>query len=219
MTTNNQTALTTETSIFPHTDDYFYIGDRKIRSVIKHNEPLVIELENVLSDGECDKLILFSQTQNRLQRSKIGTSHQVNDIRTSSGMFFEHSENELISTIEQRVSAIMGIPLQHAEKLQILNYAPGQQYKDHYDYFTSPTKKADNRISTLIMYLNDVEEGGETTFPKLNLSVPPRKGNALYFEYFYNDTSLNELTLHAGLPVVKGEKWVATQWMRKQTVR
>ena len=71
---------------------------------------------------------------------------------------------------------------------------------------------ANNRISTLVMYLNDVEEGGETFFPKLNLSVHPRKGMAVYFEYFYQDQSLNELTLHGGAPVTKGEKWIATQW-------
>ena len=76
-----------------------------------------------------------------------------------------------------------------------------------------------NRISTLIMYLNDVEEGGETIFPSLNLSIKPQKGMAVYFEYFYNDQAVNELTLHGGSPVIKGEKWVATQWMRKKNYR
>ncbi len=66
------------------------------------------------------------------------------------------------------------------------------------------------------MYLNDVEHGGETFFPKLNFSVSPQKGMAVYFEYFYNDKSVNELTLHGGAPVITGEKWVATQWMRRQ---
>ena len=69
------------------------------------------------------------------------------------------------------------------------------------------------------MYLNDVEEGGETFFPKLNLSVHPRKGMAVYFEYFYQDQSLNELTLHGGAPVTKGEKWIATQWVRRGTYK
>ena len=113
----------------------------------------------------------------------------------------------------------MGIPKEHGEGLHILNYKPGQEYKEHLDYF-APTSKAakNNRISTLVLYLNDVEEGGTTFFPKLNLTVCPQKGMAVYFEYFYNDSIINELTLHAGAPIVKGEKWIATQWMRRQKV-
>ena len=114
----------------------------------------------------------------------------------------------------------MNIPIEHGESMQILRYTPGQEYKAHYDYFSSTSQAAkNNRISTLIMYLNDVEQGGETFFPKLNLSVTPKKGMAVYFEYFYTDNDLNELTLHGGSPVIAGEKWVATQWMRKQKVR
>jgi prolyl 4-hydroxylase len=114
----------------------------------------------------------------------------------------------------------MNIPIAHGEGLQILRYTPGQQYKAHHDFFSSTNKVVNNnRISTLVMYLNDVEEGGETFFPQLNFSVSPKKGMAVYFEYFYNDQTLNDLTLHGGAPVITGEKWVATQWMRKQKVR
>ena len=69
------------------------------------------------------------------------------------------------------------------------------------------------------MYLNEVQQGGETTFPHLGLVVPPSTGSAIYFEYFYNNQQLNELTLHSSIPVIRGEKWVATQWMRKQRIR
>lgn len=192
--------------------------DREIDIITRVEEPLIVVLENVLSYEECDELIRLST--NKMQRSKIGSTHDVNDLRTSSSMFFEESENELIAKVEKRVSSIMNIPIEHAEGLQILRYTPGQEYKAHYDYFSSTSTTAkNNRISTLVMYLNDVEEGGETLFPKLNLSVTPKKGTAVYFEYFYNDTDLNELTLHAGAPVITGEKWVATQWMRKQKIR
>ena len=135
-------------------------------------------------------------------------------------MFFQESENEIVTRVEKRVSTIMNIPIEHGEGMQILRYTPGQEYKAHYDYFSSTSQAAkNNRISTLIMYLNDVEQGGETFFPKLNLSVTPKKGMAVYFEYFYTDNDLNELTLHGGSPVIAGEKWVATQWMRKQKIR
>ncbi|MCM3639315.1 2OG-Fe(II) oxygenase [Sporosarcina luteola] len=202
-----------EQTIFDHVGSKI-MTDREIDIVTRLNEPLIVVLGNVLSDEECDELIQLSK--DKLNRSKIGTSREVNDQRTSSSTFIEESENEIVVRIENRVSSIMNIPIEHGEGLQILRYTPGQQYKAHNDFF----KTADNnRISTLVMYLNDVEEGGETYFPKLNFSVSPKKGMAVYFEYFYNDQAMNELTLHGGAPVITGEKWVATQWMRKQKVR
>ncbi|RVT60923.1 2OG-Fe(II) oxygenase [Niallia taxi] len=209
-----------EESIFYQSGDHIIVDDRKINIVTKFDEPLIVVLDNVLSDQECDKLIEFSK--DNLKRSKISSSGEgeVNDIRTSSSMFFQGNENDILEKLEKRISAIMCIPIEHAEGIQILKYTPGQEYKAHFDFFNSASKAAkNNRISTLVIYLNDVEEGGETYFPKLNLSISPKKGSAVYFEYFYNNEDLNELTLHGGAPVIKGEKWVATQWMRKQKIR
>ncbi|WP_442602017.1 2OG-Fe(II) oxygenase [Paenibacillus sp. KN14-4R] len=205
-----------EQTIFYHAGNTIKTEDREIRIVAKYEEPLVVVLGNVLSDEECDELIEISKE--RLQRSKIGEDRAVNPIRTSSGVFCE--ENETVTRIEKRISQIMNIPIEHGDGLQVLQYTFGQEYKPHYDFFAETSRAvANNRISTLVMYLNNVEEGGETTFPKLTLSVSPNKGMAVYFEYFYNNQELNELTLHAGTPVIKGEKWVATMWMRKQSFR
>ncbi|OXS58736.1 2OG-Fe(II) oxygenase [Cohnella sp. CIP 111063] len=203
-----------QTIVKPH-GNLLRTSDREIPIVGKMEEPLILILENVLTGAECDALVDLAK--DRMQRARVGQSRSVSDIRTSSGMFFEESENELIHRIESRVSELMNVPIAHAEPLQVLHYRAGEQYQPHYDYFTSGI--GNNRISTLVMYLNDVKEGGETIFPSLNLTVAPRKGNAVYFEYFYNDPRLNELTLHAGSPVVSGEKWAATQWMRRQRQR
>lgn len=206
-----------EQTIFNHVGSKIST-DREIDIIARLEEPLIVVLGNVLSDEECDELIKLST--DKMKRSKIGTTREENELRTSSGAFIEESENETVVTVEKRVSAIMNIPIEHGEGLQILRYTPGQQYKSHYDFFSSTNKVVNNnRISTLVMYLNDVDEGGETFFPKLNFSVTPKKGMAVYFEYFYNDQALNDLTLHGGAPVIMGEKWVATQWMRKQKVR
>lgn len=171
-----------------------------------------------MSDEECDELIRLSKV--KMQRSKIGATSEVNELRTSSSMFFQEKENDIIIRMEKRISSIMNIPSEHGDGIQILKYTPGQEYKAHFDFFSSTSKATNNnRISTLVMYLNDVEQGGETFFPKLNFSVSPQKGMAVYFEYFYNDKNLNELTLHGGAPIITGEKWVATQWMRRQKLR
>jgi len=205
-----------EQTIFGHIGNKVNTEDREIDIIARLDDPLIVLLGNVLSNDECDELIHLSQ--GRLNCSKVGAMHQLNDIRTSSGMFFQDGESDLVARIETRTSQIMNVPIAHGENLQILHYEPGQEYKPHFDFFLSPSVK-NNRISTLVIYLNDVELGGETLFPKVNFSVSPRKGNAVYFEYFYNDPELNDRTLHAGTPVVLGEKWVATQWMRRQQYR
>ncbi|EWG11221.1 2OG-Fe(II) oxygenase [Cytobacillus firmus] len=204
-----------EPTIFDHAGNKIITEDREIQIIAKFAEPLIVVLGNVLSDEECDQLIQHSK--DRMQRSKVANSLEVDELRTSSSTFFEEGENELVARIEKRVSQIMNIPVEHGEGLQILNYKIGQEYKAHFDFFSSTSRAASNpRISTLVMYLNNVEQGGETYFPKLNFSVSPQKGMAVYFEYFYNDQNLNDLTLHGGAPVVIGDKWAATQWMRRK---
>nr|WP_257535887.1 2OG-Fe(II) oxygenase [Metabacillus litoralis] len=207
-----------EQSIFNHIGNKIMTDDREIKIIARLEEPLIAILGNVLSDEECDELIRLSK--DRMRRSKIGNSRELDELRTSSSMFFQDGENELVTRIEKRASQIMNIPYEHGEGLQILNYQIGQEYKEHYDYFASASRPVSNpRISTLVMYLNDVEEGGETYFPKLNFSVSPQKGMAVYFEYFYDNQTLNELTLHGGAPVIVGDKWAATQWMRRRRVK
>jgi prolyl 4-hydroxylase len=206
-----------EQTIFNHNGNKIITEDREINIIAKMEEPLIVVLGNVLSNEECDELIRLSK--DRLERSKIGSIREVDDLRSSSSMFFQEGENEVVARIEKRISQIMKIPVEHGEGLQILNYQIGQEYKAHFDFFKSTSQAVKNpRISTLVMYLNDVEYGGETYFPKLGLSVSPQKGMAVYFEYFYNDQTLNELTLHGGAPVIIGDKWAATQWMRRKKV-
>ncbi|WP_453997621.1 2OG-Fe(II) oxygenase [Bacillus nitroreducens] len=206
-----------EPTIFNHVGNRIITEDREIQIIARLEEPLIVILGNVLSDEECDELMRLSKE--KLQRSKIRNAIE-DEMRTSSSTFLDENENYIVSKIERRISQIMNIPTEHGEGLQILNYKIGQEYKAHYDFFTSKSKPIHNpRISTLVMYLSDVEQGGETYFPKLQFSVSPKKGMAVYFEYFYNDQTLNELTLHGGAPVNVGDKWAATQWMRRKRVR
>ena len=209
-------SMTNEVSILA-IQSMYSVDNYVITAEVLNEEPLIVKFHNVLSDEECQTLIECAAS--RLKRSKLANK-EFSQIRTSSGMFFDDNENPLITTIEKRVSRLMNLPIEHAEGFQVLHYEPGQEFKAHFDYFSEhhPSSK-NNRISTLVMYLNEVEQGGETTFPNLGLTVTPTKGSAVYFEYFYNDQRLNELTLHSSAPVIRGEKWVATQWMRKQQIR
>ena len=139
--------------------------------------------------------------------------------RTSSGMFFSRGQNQLIAAIEERIANVTGIPVENGEGMQVLRYQVGQEYRPHYDQFdltnpgsTSHISRGGQRIATLLIYLNTPEAGGETVFPNANVSVSAIQGNVLLFRY--PNPADTPLTLHGGNPVIKGEKWVATKWMR-----
>jgi prolyl 4-hydroxylase len=199
--------------------------DRDVRVLLRVARPTLAVLDGVLSDEECDALMHMAVP--RLERSAVvGVADGVNtvmDIRTSDGAYFQRAENELIRRIDARTAAIMRLPEERGEGLQVMRYGLGGEYLPHFDYFEPGEKGSQphlatggQRVSTLIMYLQDVEAGGETIFPRIDFSYVPRKGQALYFEYTDADGLLDPLSLHGGAPVLRGEKWIVTKWMRER---
>jgi prolyl 4-hydroxylase len=202
---------------------YIDAGDRKVCVLQAMYNPRVIVFGNLLSDEECEQLIELAKP--RLARSltvatKTG-GEEVNADRTSNGMFFQRGENELVRVIEQRIARLVNWPEENGEGLQILQYGPGAEYKPHYDYFDpaepgTPTivKRGGQRVGTIVMYLGEPDKGGGTVFPDVNLEVSPRRGNAVFFSYERPHPSTR--TLHGGAPVLAGEKWIATKWLRER---
>jgi prolyl 4-hydroxylase len=196
--------------------------DREVGIVSSLNHPRVVVLADVLSAEECSALIDLATprlTRSETVQDATGGS-EVNEARTSQGMFFGRQESELIDRIEQRLSALMNWPIERGEGLQVLRYAPGAEYKPHYDYFdperpgtAAVLKRGGQRVGTLVMYLNTPEKGGATTFPDVGLSVHATQGHAVFFSYALPVPSTR--TLHGGAPVTEGEKWVATKWLRQ----
>ena len=198
------------------------VGDRHVTVLMNMKFPRVVVFGNLLSDEECDALI--DAAKPRMKRSLTVETQtggeEVNIDRTSDGMFFQRQENPVVSTLERRIAALLNWPEKFGEGLQILHYRPGAEYKPHYDYFDptqpgTPTilKRGGQRVGTLVIYLNNPEAGGGTTFPDVQLEVAPRKGNAVFFSYAAPDPSTQ--TLHGGAPVIAGEKWIATKWLRE----
>ncbi|KFN44393.1 hypothetical protein N790_10460 [Arenimonas malthae CC-JY-1] len=196
-------------------------GDRRVPVLASLLHPRVVVLGSVLSDEECDELVALARQ--RLARSETflleeGVS-QVHEGRTSEGMFFLRGENELCRRIEARLAALCQWPVENGEGLQVLRYGPGAEYKPHFDYF-DPAKpgtrgilqRGGQRVATVVMYLNTPARGGETTFPEAKFDVAPVKGNAVFFSYDRPHPMTG--TLHGGAPVIEGEKWVATKWLR-----
>jgi prolyl 4-hydroxylase len=200
-----------------------HAGDREVQIVTLMNHPRLIVFSGVLSDSECDGLIELAQA--RLQRSytvnRDTGENEPHATRTSDGMFFTRGENALCQTLEARMALLMQWPLEKGEGLQILRYGVGAEYKPHFDYFplTDPgtpkvVERTGQRLASLICYLNTPTGGGTTVFPDLNLEISPIKGNAVFFSYDRPDPSTR--TLHGGSPVLEGEKWVATKWVRER---
>ncbi len=198
-------------------------GDRQVDVMISVNQPRVIVLGGLLSDEECEALIEAAKP--RLARSlTVQTAtggEEMNPDRTSNGMFFNRGESELVKRIEARIARLVNWPVENGEGIQVLNYQVGAEYKPHYDYFDpnepgTPTilKRGGQRVGTVVMYLNEPARGGGTTFPDIGLEVAPVRGNAVFFSY--NRPHPGTLTLHGGAPVLEGEKWVATKWMRER---
>jgi len=191
-----------------------------IQIPISVEAPMLRVLDGMLTEQECAELIELARP--RLQRALTVDSdgkHQVDHRRTSEGMFFTLNELPLVGRIEQRLASLLGVPVNHGEGLQILHYLPGQEYEPHYDWFdpeqpgyAAITATGGQRIASVVMYLNTPEQGGGTAFPEIGLTVTARRGSAVYFAYEGDDRS----SLHAGLPVLRGEKWIATKWLRER---
>ena len=197
-------------------------ADRDVAIVMLMKHPRVVVFGGLLSHEECDALM--AEAAPRLARSEtvenVSGGSEVNASRTSDGMFFERGQSPLITRIEQRVAALLNWPLENGEGLQILRYRPGAEYKPHHDYFdpvhsgsATILKRGGQRVGTLVMYLNTPTRGGGTTFPDVGLEVAPVKGNAVFFSY--DKPHVSTRTLHGGAPVLEGEKWVATKWLRE----
>jgi prolyl 4-hydroxylase len=199
------------------------ILDRDVTVLSVMKLPRVIVLGGFLSDAECDQIIALARP--RMARSEtvdnLTGGSEVNVARTSRGMFFERGETGVIDKVEKRIAAMLDWPVQNGEGLQVLHYQPGAEYKPHYDYFdpvhpgSAPIlKRGGQRVGTILMYLNTPKKGGGTTFPDVGFEVAPIKGNAVFFSY--DRAHVNTKSLHGGAPVIEGEKWVATKWLRER---
>lgn len=201
-------------------------GDRTVKVAMRLASPALIVFDDFLSIEECDQLIDIAKP--RLKPSTItdpvSGKTVVSENRSSDGMFFRLGENALVERIERRIADLLGMPVEKGEGLQVLNYRPGAESAPHFDFLTpgnaennASIARSGQRVSTMVMYLNDVADGGGTFFPEAGLTVVPKKGSALYFEYCNDMNQLDGKSLHAGGRVLQGEKWAATKWMRQKT--
>ncbi|HEY2345672.1 MAG TPA: 2OG-Fe(II) oxygenase [Xanthomonadaceae bacterium] len=148
-------------------------------------------------------------------------------MRTSSHITFGPRQHDhVLEAIERCIGRVTGLPVANSEFLQILRYRPGEEFRPHVDYFNESgggayksLAEGGQRAQTVLVYLNDDYSGGSTAFPRLQLDIKARRGDMLHFHNLGADGLGDRDTLHAGVPVTTGEKWLLSQWIRSESYR
>ncbi len=190
-------------------------------------DPIIYEVRDFLSPKECDAFIEAGKS--KLAPSKVITTSKGKSIfhpsRISQNCFLPHDTNALIDEVSKRISILAQTSIRNAEAYQLVYYEVGGEYKPHFDGFNFEIEKdwlenGGQRIITVIAYLNDVEEGGGTSFPEIGFNIAAKQGNVVVFHNSLPSENsphsiIHPKSLHGGMPVIKGEKWMVNLWFRE----
>ena len=194
-----------------------------MEKVILSTEPLVYYVDGILDKEECEHLIEISK--NKLQQALVSGEKTgfKSSGRTGKNCWIPHNTSETSLNIALKISNLVDKPLENAESFQVIHYSKNQKYEYHYDAFPLDKsekakrclKNGGQRILTALIYLNDVEKGGETGFKNLKVEVKPKMGRIVVFENTKKDSLEKHLdSLHSGRPVIEGEKYAINLWFR-----
>lgn len=189
------------------------------------DDPLVQVIDGFVTETERHHIIrLASGKLDTALVSAVGDA-KTSDGRTGSVAWIKHDQTPIVRGLVKRVSNLVGVPVRHAESLQVVHYGETQEYKPHFDAYDMNTEKGKQRtakggqrIVTALMYLNEVEDGGGTVFPKLDIEVDAKPGRIVIFhnlaDHALEDMTRHPRSLHGGSPVWGGQKWACNLWFR-----
>ncbi|XP_011851617.1 PREDICTED: prolyl 4-hydroxylase subunit alpha-3, partial [Mandrillus leucophaeus] len=204
------------------TNSNAYLLLQPIRKEVIHLEPYIALYHDFVSDSEAQKIREFAEPW--LQRSVVASGEKQLQVeyRISKSAWLKDTVDPMLVTLNHRIAALTGLDVRppYAEYLQVVNYGIGGHYEPHFDHATSPSSplyrmKSGNRVATFMIYLSSVEAGGATAFIYANLSVPVVKNAALFWWNLHRSGEGDSDTLHAGCPVLVGDKWVANKWIHE----
>ena len=189
-------------------------------------DPFVGAMDNVVSEEEANYIIGKGAGQINPAAVVLEESIGISQDRTNSNFWLYYELDDKVKAIGNRIAEIVGLPLENAEPMQVVHYAVGEEYRHHFDAFDLNTEKGQRegkrggqRILTALVYLNTVDAGGGTDFKELELTVEPKLGKMVVFHNTNeNIQSPHPNSLHAGLPILKGEKWAFNIWFHQQKI-
>lgn len=202
----------------------FDIGE--FAAVVHRERPRLSTHHDVFSELDCEYVIALAEPA--LAPSFVNDAGSGQPIRhpnrSSQSMAFPGHDGDLwLRHLQRRLARLAGLPVLNAERLAVLRYGIGEEYRPHRDYLragaTGEADQAGQRLTTAFCYLNHVEAGGETDFPELSVRITPKRGLVVLFDNVNVDGTPDPTTLHAGMPVQSGEKWLATSWFRQRRLR
>lgn len=197
-------------------DDFKCIFD-KLNKMDDSNYELV-QIKKFLTNKECNTLIKECQYE-KVNLSQINGSTDTNyvqqSIRRSYTGYVYDRKNEISKKITDLTSMISGFPSENMEALQLVRYEQGGFFIEHHD--AGVTGQLSTRLYTFLIYLNDVEEGGETFFSTINQTVKPEKGSCVIFKST-KDNKILQKSLHKGNEVKVGYKCICTKWVHSEKV-
>jgi prolyl 4-hydroxylase len=199
--------------------------------------PYIYKIPKIFTPEECNSIIEVAKPKlhpstviSRKEKLKSSKRDEISDQRTSSNTFLSlnDSDDELfkftMSKFDAIVRTLTGLPSENKEEMQVVHYDVGQFYESHMDTFQENTAsykeecedRGGQRVYSIMLYLNNVEEGGETEFPKVGLKVKPEIGTVLFWHDMVDGVPYLK-SEHGGMAPIKGEKWACTYWIREQT--
>ncbi|XP_015785639.1 prolyl 4-hydroxylase subunit alpha-1 [Tetranychus urticae] len=211
------------------TNKHPYLRLMRVKVEQAYNKPAILIYHGIMSDNEIEtvkQLALPRLKRATVQNHKTGQLEAAN-YRISKSAWLKGSDHEVVDRVNQRIEDITGLTVDTAEELQVVNYGIGGHYEPHFDFATQREMdyhKADpfaslgtgNRISTWLNYMSNVEAGGATVFPQLELALWPEKGSAAFWYNLHPSGDGDLLTRHAACPVLVGSKWVSNKWFHER---
>ena len=177
--------------------------------------------KNFLSASECERIIEI--TDQSLRQSTTADTFGDPKVRTSRTADIGQLDHADVWRLDDRIVEGLGIHWSYSESTQAQRYDVGQEFKPHHDYFPPGTHEykvycefMGQRTWTFMVFLNDVEAGGGTRFRKLDRIFMPERGKALLWNNLNADGSVNPNTIHQGMKVRAGVKYVITKWFRER---
>jgi prolyl 4-hydroxylase len=177
--------------------------------------------KNFLVPEICDAVVAL--IDQRLRDSTTADAFADPKVRTSRTSDIGMLGHDLIMQLDELMAEAIGIHWSYTDVTQGQRYDLDQEYKAHYDYFIPGTREhqvfcqlSGQRTWTFMIYLNDVEEGGGTRFRRLEKTIMPEKGKAVIWNNLNPDGTVNPYTIHHGMKVRKGSKYVITKWFRER---